>query len=593
MKRFLLFSSVLLLMITGVASVQAEKFQTALQPDKYVKQYAQTSDTLSPVIEGQPYHFPVKQGDFFFYFNRMQEDAAYRSANFDWLRKFKVLKTNGYYTMPRDYTKETKKSDGKTFFYISLNGFYDYEAYSANFGTPPEGYIYGVTVGDYGNYVLREDAYGNTIPASYPDGTWRNDILENHPDWFINPDQPLGGLYSGDSGGYYGGPAYFFNFDENTVDAFSDYMAAVVLKYARKTQYTGLFFDYASAGLNGSFVPNRILEQFRVKYDLSTREAAIDKYNALAASFIRKLRERLPDDFEIFANQSLYDFNRYYDSVDHDLVESYFTSFTFGRAALTIQVKDANNSVAPLLTSQTFYRGWTSDKTDSDYGWVKTDAGISDFVQIPGPAIQYIEENPGQAPKFYFLDYMIPKYVKDSEDGSGHPIYKATTDRNAIYYAYVGSKLLNTSGSNSDWYGGSGEYDKDDVYFIDLGDPTTTGYALKKYDGTPAANDADADYVIRYFENGFVLNTTGKITTETEIVVPKDAVGGPIRDIYDLYEATFVPADSQSGSHEITLSPEFYEMYAGYVNPSDATDVDDGYRPVGRVFMYVDEEGGQ
>ncbi len=580
MKRTLALLLTLALVISCVFAVQA-----FTPPESYVHHYARTSETLSPVIEGETYHFPVKQGDFFFYFNRMQEDAAYRDAHFDWLRMFRVLKTNGYYTMPRYSAKETKKSDGRTFFYISLNGFYDYEAYSAQFGTPPEGVIYGVTVGDYGNYILQTDVSGEYLPASYPDGVWRYEALESHPEWFINPQTPVGGLYSGDCGGYYGGPAYFFNFDEEELEAFTDYMASVILKYARKTGYTGLFFDYCSAGLDGSFVPGRILDLFQSKYGLSSRAQAVEKYNELAGAFLSLLRSKLPEEFEIFANQSLYAHEDYYENVDYDLVESYFTSYTYGRLPRTIQVKGKDGNVSAISTSQTFFRPWTSDKADSDYDWVKNGSGISDFLSVPAPALAAIKADPENSPSFYFLDYMIPKYVVCGEDEAGNPIYEAQTDRNAIYYSYAGSKLLGCSGSNSDWYGGEGEYDQDDLYFVDLGAPVGDDYALKKWDGTAATGDEQADYVIRYYENGFVLLTTGKITEPTKITVPKDGTSGK-RGIYDLYETNFIK--NASGDHAITLQPELYEMYAGYVNPADENDIDDGYRPLGRVFLYVD-----
>ena len=390
MKKAIALSLSLLFLFSGLFYASA-----AFSSDDYLKDYAQNSETLCPVIEGEPYSFPVKQGDFFFYFNRMQEDSEYRDRHFDWLRNFKVLKTNGYYTMPRYSTKETKKSDGRTFFYISLNGFYDYEAFEAQFGTPPEGIIYGQTVGDYGNYVLKTDSAGNYLPASYPDGTWRYDILTNHPEWFINPTKPVGGLYSGDCGGYYGGPAYFFDFDPSETEAFTDYMASVILKYARKTDYTGLFFDYCSAGLNGSFVPGRILDLFQERYGLSSREQAIQKYNELAGNFISALRSKLPHEFEIFSNQSLYSYNDYYDNVDYDLTESYFTSFTYGRLPITINVKNQDGSIAPLSTSQSFFRTWTSDKVDSDYDWVRADGtGICDFLPIPAPALSPLEDTP-------------------------------------------------------------------------------------------------------------------------------------------------------------------------------------------------------
>ena len=97
-----------------------------------------------PGDRGETYHFPVKQGDFFFYFNRMQGGRRLPDAHFDWLRMFRVLKTNGYYTMPRYSAKRDQEERRMDQSLYLLNGFYDCEAYSAQFGTPPEGVIYGV-----------------------------------------------------------------------------------------------------------------------------------------------------------------------------------------------------------------------------------------------------------------------------------------------------------------------------------------------------------------------------------------------------------------------------------------------------------------
>lgn len=553
--------------------------------------YAKASRDLNPVIDGIPYALPAKQGEFFFHFMSMQTNAEYRERNFYWMHNFKILLTNGDPTMPKELLDEMAANGSKNFYYNALGGFYEYEAFRHTLGEMSEPF------GDPPCTILR-DADGNRMPVVLKDGSWRYDVAEHHPQWLINPDNPIGGRSSGDFGGYYGGKAYFFDFAADP-DGLADFMANALAAFSEKSRYNGAFFDYCSAGWDGGFLPKRVIDLYAQRYGYLNpdgsvnRRAAIEAYDRDAGWFLYLLRQRLPGTIDIFANQCFYAYKNYYPAVDHDITESYFVSFAYGRAGKEILVegKDGGEPVK-LFTTQTFYRGLKGSVTDStpderantaaDTVSMKDDENtIAQITARALPAIQTARSFTGN-PKFYFLDYMIPKYVKIGVTADGEKVYRAETDRQAIFYALSCYRLFNCEGSVSDWYGGEGEYDKDDVYFVDLGRPMTATYQLCDKTGNTVAGEAAADYAIRYFENGFALISGDIVREDTVYRLDDRYIPNDVKGMYDMFERRY-----QDRSAPVTVKPNYYEVLDGYVNPNNPADVDNGLRQVGRIFMYI------
>lgn len=555
-------------------------------------EYAKASKDLNPVINGKPYHLPVKQGEFFFHYSDMQENTAYREKNFYWMHNFKVLLTNGQPCMPKELLDEMTANGSVNFFYNAFNGFYEYEAYKCELGEMT------VDFGDPECTILTNDK-GERMPAERMDGTWRFDLVENHKNWLINPDDPLGGRSSGDFGGYYGGKAYFYDFGSDP-DGLANYMADVIEKFSEKSHYNGAFFDYCSAGWEGSFLPKRVVTLYGKRYGCLNDDGtvnfdrAVEKYDRDAGWFLYLLRQRLSKKIDIFANQCFYDYKSYYPAVDHDITESYFVSFAYGRTGKDIFVEDPENPEKPkkMFTTQSFYRGLKDSITDSSeevrantaedtVSMKDGENTVSQIVARALPAIKTARTFDG-CPKFYFLDYMIPKFIKTGKKYENQDVYKRVTDREAIFYALTWYRLFNCEGSVSDWYGGEGRFDKDDLYFIDLGETLNPMYVTYKADGTKVNDEMEADYAIRFFENGFALVSGDPVKVSTNYKLDKQYIPKGVKGFYDMFERSY-----NQGIQSVTVNPNHYDVLDGYVNPNNSNDIDDGLRPVGRIFMYI------
>lgn len=554
------------------------------------EQYVKTSKDLNPVINGKTYSLPAKRGEFFFHYQAMQLDPEYRKDNYYWIRNFQVLLTNGEPVMPADLLDEMKADGSSNYFYNALGGYYDYEAYQ---------HVMGETKLDFGDpeYTILSDENGKKLPREMRDGTWRYDIAEHHKEWLLNPGDAFGGRSSGDFGGYYGGKAFYFDFAADP-KGLAAYMAGVLQEFSEKSHYNGAFFDYCSAGWKGGFLPKRAMSIFARKYHYLTPdgqpdlERACSEYDKAAGWFLYLLRQKLPRDIEMFANQCFYSYKDYYPAMDHDITESYFVSFAYGRDGKEVFVEDETGVVQKVHMTQTFYRGVKDSITDASpearantaedtVSMGENENTVSAIVARALPAIETARTFAG-CPKFYFLDYMIPRLVPTGKMIESEPVYKKQTDREAIYYALTWYRLFNCEGSVSDWYGGEGRYDKDDLYFIDLGKTLNSSYLYYSKDGIRCENADDSDYVIRFFENGFVLVSSEPVRKSMEFQIDAQYLPGEVQGIYDMFERSF----SQQ-TDRVTVNPNHYDMLDGYVNPHNAEDVDDGYRPVGRVFMYI------
>ena len=227
--------------------------------------------------------------------------------------------------------------------------------------------------------ILLDDD-GRRLPAEQPDGPWRYDMVERHGEWLINPAEPIGGRSSRDFGGYYSGRAYYFDYAADP-DGLANYMAGVLERFSEKSHYNGAFFDYCSSGWKGAFSPGAYCPSMPNGTDFccltepptfpapvsATTATPAGSSTCCASAFSRKI--------DIFANQSFYSYKDYYPAIDHDITESYFVSFAYGRDGKEILVEEKDGTLSPLFTTQTFYRGFKDSITDATPGGPRQHGG--------------------------------------------------------------------------------------------------------------------------------------------------------------------------------------------------------------------------
>lgn len=538
-------------------------------------EYVNRSKDLNPVIDGRRYSLPVKRSGFFFYYWDMQINEEYRKEHFPWLLNFRVTLQNGYTALPEENMKELRENGTESFFYIPLYGFYDFDAYKQQI----DECIDKKFGEDGGKYYILTDENGNKI-RNDEDSTywWAYDMIESHSDWFLNPNSPIGGPFCGDHGGYNGGAAYFYDFGADP-EAMSDYFVDMIVRTVEKTGYSGIFIDFCSTGYmlpDGycGFIPKRIQDMIKERYNLTNNRESYNKCNELAGKFWTIVRNKLPKEIKIFSNQSFYGYEYFYPAVDYDITESMFVSFVFGNKPRKIITADG-----PVVTSQTYYRGFNFSVSESDFTEALGDAlgqnipKVLEIVEVP------LSQRENYNTEFFFVDYILPRYIDSgTRSKEGEIVYNAEIDRPAIFYAISCFKLLNCEGSLSDWYADGnkkGRYYQDDMYFVDLGKPLDENFSYRKADGNLSSESSSADYAIRYFENGFVLVSTDIIKEISEFKIGNSLVPKGIKGLYDMYERNFLPGSGDS----VKVYPVRYDMYKD--------DIANGFRQAGRIFMYI------
>ncbi|MSS70266.1 MAG: hypothetical protein EXS64_02130 [Candidatus Latescibacteria bacterium] len=393
-------------------------------------------------------------GAFIFFHNSLIAEGKPATAGQGWerLKRFRLLLTNGYPTFSRERVAALHEHGSKLFFYIWFNGFYAKETRKPK-----------------------------------PDGDWRHEVLEQHPEWLLNPDRP-------EQGGGAVQPAYFFDLTEPELRSF---LSRVIAGHRRRTGYDGVFFDYA-----GRYA---LPESVAALHD---RRHPDTPYDAAGAEFLRTPKAADPGCL-IFTNQAYRAARYLLPPSDIDVTESIGTSFVWGR-----EISLYAEGEGWISTRETFYRPW---------------AGETGIQRYYGDMVAKVRRHNPEL-TFVAIDYVNAAWEATGgtaqHEGRAVPVYRRRTDRAAIFYGCAAARLFGLSSYSSDWYA-LGYYD-DEPFLLDLGRPL---------EDAPEERD---EVVLRYYENGFVALMTGERAGEFDAASPHIPEG--VRAIRDLFAGRSLPA---------------------------------------------------
>jgi hypothetical protein len=436
----------------------------------------------------------LHRGDFIFFSSRVFSEDEMKSEYFNYIKRFRVCLTNGWKNFTGKELEELHAAGCELFLYRWFNGF-------------------------YANHV---DSEGKTEDPSatyarqFPEMVAMFREISSHPQWLLNPAKPIKG-----SGAVY--PAYFFDYHH---PGFRAYFADRIQRDLAEANYDGVFFDY----IGGWALPEDVEALWAERHPDTS-------YNEAGLRFLKELRAVIGGK-RIFGNQAYRLPEAYYDVIDYDATESHATSFTWGKEA---EIYLEGRGVEKIR--ETFYRPW---------------GGPGGYLEISKQRRKRAANHPRV--RVFDINYLQPWYVPTGAttelDDQQVPVYAKRTDRPAIFYSYAIAKLIGGAVFASDWYAPG--FGKDDVYFLDLGEPVDAGYVEHE------------KVVVRYYENGFIAVTrdSGGVQFEPDARHrPKNAAG-----LWDVYEGVRVWGWPRRNA--VVIHPAHYP----------ATD---SYYPSGRVYMYL------
>jgi len=354
--------------------------------------------------EHLPRGFPTREGRLVFCSARTL--AQWPCPELDWLRQFEVVLTNGY-DLPAPAARAALRAAGSRLFrYFWVAGFPEAE-----------------------------------LEYSLPDGAWRQEIVQSHPEWLLAP-EPLPGPAGTP-------PSYYYDLADAAPAAFlADRLAA----FRTASGYDGYLLDYA--GIYA--LPPEAQERWQQRHPALPYDRAL-------TGFLGQVRRRDPAGL-LATNQAFRSDQPLASQADYDLAESYGTSYAWGPVT-TVNGREV---------AETYTRPW---------------AGPGGLEELYGT----LAARPaGQRPRrcFLVLDYMRPGLVR----GPGEP--EEVADVEAVYYSYAAAALFGLPSFCSGWYGR--EY-RGPLYFADLGralgeGPTKVGaVVLREYERGLVALLAGAD----------------------------------------------------------------------------------------------------
>lgn len=416
----------------------------------------------------------AKRGDFVFFSNRVfTAEGKERAEEIETIKRFRVCLTNGYENFSGKERDSLRAAGCDLFLYLWFNGYYEKE--------------------------LGFDEREKASIQRYPDLRAAFREIHSHPEWLLNPKQPI-------QGGGADFPAYFYDYGN---PAFRAYYVGFIRERLQKAGYNGVFFDY----IGGWALPEAARKLWQARYPKLS-------YDAAGVTFLKELRAAIPD-VKLFGNQAYRLSPDYYDCLDYDISESHGTSFVWGKEArIFVQGKGMQ------AVRETFYRPW-----DGPAGYRAISQPRRDMM-AQRPRVQVFDLN-------YLQPWYVPTGAKATVEGKEVPVFAERTDRPAIFYGYALAKLTGITAYASDWYAPG--FGQDDLYFLDLGDPVEPMFHEEK------------DSVVRYFRNGFVVVTRrgGQVSFAPDAkCLPANATG-----LWDVYERKPVPEGPRG---PVTIHPASY-----------------------------------
>ncbi len=269
--------------------------------------------------------------------------------------------------------------------------------------------------------------------------------IDAHPAWLLNPETAI-------QGGGAEHPAFFYDYG---APEFRRFYAASIKRDLDEAQYDGVFFDYIGSWA----LPAEMKAAWQTKHPGTT-------YDEASMEFLQELRAAIGAK-RIFGNQAFRGFEGYYNLIDYDASESLATSFVWGKEAVLHMENRGERKVL-----DTFYRSWDGA------GGYKEAARDRLAMTAKNPRVDVCDIN-------YLQPWRVPTGETMEVGQRRVAVFTERTDRPAIYYSYAVTKLVGGHVFASDWYAEG--YGKDDVYFLDLGEPLE-----KQFVETP-------DAVVRYY----------------------------------------------------------------------------------------------
>lgn len=353
-----------------------------------------------------------------------------------WFKRFEIFVPGSI--LPEEIIKEYKEAGTKLFFYEWVSAFWD-------------------------NQVKNEK--------------WLLKVLNEHPDWLLNPE---GSLKAGSSSL----PAWYW-------DPANEESAACRINYLAEkldiSGYDGIFFDCI-----GTFDKSRdsLGNNLQVIYDEYYRRHPDISYAEAFGGFLGKLKAVVKDK-KLFTNQGYRNAEHYLPFSDYDLCESYMTG--------------CGKIDEPGKSGITRFNPWYNETEK----WVSSRFIIRHCI-VDKIAAKRV------SPEILHLNYCHPIIAENT--GS------LKADREAIYYAFCVAKMFDHTAyvqCQQMKRKAVAALNHDEIYFVNLGKPIETGVFIM--------NDTLA---VREFENGFVIVNGSVCEQEIDL--------GVSGKVYDTFTGRFV-----------------------------------------------------
>jgi hypothetical protein len=340
-------------------------------------------------------------------------------------------------------------------------------------------------------------------------GSWEDSVVRSKPLGLLNPQGPEVGPDNT-------GRAYYY---DPAIPDLRDAWAEEVSRRLDSAFAAGVFFDLVGR----RHVPEPLLRRYTERHPGKPFDEAL-------ADQIRALRRTRPSTL-IFTNQAYRLPEAHLPLANYDLSESVMTA-TEGGEAVTVLL-DGRGQVG---THETFYRTWGALETIV--------SSIDAAARRHNPRVRLLH-----------LNYVAPGLEPTGETrlvgGTQRRVFRETTDRAAIYYAYAAAKLWgHDSFSALDGVRPA----SDDIYFADLGDPLGRTWEHR------------GGLIVRYYQKGAVVVNPSGDTRVARLASPH--LPPRVADLWDCYAGR--PVGSLTVTVAPTVSPASRHRY-----------------PAGRVYLHL------
>jgi len=303
-----------------------------------------------------------------------------------------------------------------------------------------------------------------------------------------------------------------------------------LLNNMKSKGFNGIFFDWAS----GSFILEKKYSSLLVNFKKHNPDK---NYFKLIGKFYKELRNKK---IFVVTNQAFRKHQYLLPFISYDMTESYITTTKHIKQKIQIQGI-----------------GWIDSVAVSNYYPIyKNSHTLQDSLHYINLLTRYKEEYKKDGFKnFIYLNYLAPVYKKVYASSL---LYREEKPKNGIYFSYAMAKL--TDNLVYAEVPENHKFERDDVYFYDLGDALG-----RKYEKLDAING-----YIRFYKKGFVL-VSGAYTKELYLKINSPYLKKSEK-IYDTYNKIYLPSPKQNVIIDLKFQKGNFTQK---------------YLPLGRVYLYL------